>query len=294
MPAYLKFDIQVLKKISRFAAGMGAGTIIASIVSQMDKIIVSKIVSDTEFGYYNIANNIAMLVFSISLPIYMALFPHFTKQVQEGNKDKLSADFHYYARLLSSLLLPFGIIIIFNAKAVLLLWLKDEVIAAKAAVILQWLMAGTVFNALMMPVHTLLLANSKVRFMLISQVIELVCMFPIMLIMVNKFGVMGGAAGVFILFFGYFLIQAPLIFRTTHFTHLVVNWYLKDILFFLVPLTGITVFSEKFIFPYFDNDRLHTVIYFGIVFIISYGYSILSNRLLRDKIAGKIKCWVKK
>lgn len=290
----LNFDFGILKKVGRFAVGMGAGSIIASVVAQMDKIVVSKVVSDTEFGFYNIANNIAMLVFSISLPIYMALFPHFTKQVQDGNRAKLSAEFHYYSRLLSSLLLPFGIIIIIHAKTVLSLWLKDEWLATHSAPILQWLMAGTVFNALMMPVHTLLLAHSRIRFMLISQVIELTCMFPLLLFLISKFGVIGGATGVFILFFGYFLIQAPLIFKTTHFTPMALNWYLKDILIFLIPLAAISFFAEKFIFPYFAESRFRIILYLVFVFVISYTFSIFSNRLLFNAIIRKFTFMVKK
>ena len=285
----LKFDTRVLKNIGRYAAGMGIGTIMASIVAQMDKIIVSKMVSDTEFGYYSIANNIAMLVFSISLPIYMAIFPHFTREVQAGNNDKLTADFHYYSRLLSALLLPFGLVIICNAKIVLLLWMKNEVIASKSSVILQWLMAGMVCNALMMPVHTLLLAKARVRFMVFSQVAGLVIMLPLMFILVNKYGTQGGAMGVFILFLGYILIQAPLIFRATNFKYLAINWYFKDVLFYLLPLLLIAVYFQQYVYSYFNDTRIHILIYLAIVFMISYGFSMAINGVLLRKIINKIK-----
>ena len=290
----LKFDLLVLRNISRYAGGMGISAIMASLLAQLDKIVVSKMVSNTVFGYYSIANNIAMLVFSVSLPIFIAILPYFTKEVKEGNTNKLIIDFHYYAKLLSTLLLPFGIIIICNAKVVLLLWMKNEIIAEKSALILQWLMAGTLCNALMMPVHTLLLAKARIRFMLYSQVIELTCMIPLIWFLVDRFGVSGGAMGVFVLFCGYLLIQAPMIFRVTNFKQLIFNWYFKDILVFLIPLVLIATLFQKYIYTYFTESHFPILVYLAIVFMASYGISIAMNKDLIKKISSKIKIAIKK
>jgi len=112
----LFFDKKILKNISRYAAGMGIAAILGTVVLQMDKIIVSKMVSDTQFGYYTIATNVAMLVYNISFPLYMAILPHFTKLFFEQQIEKVKEDFHFYARLLSCLLLPFSAVIFFTAK----------------------------------------------------------------------------------------------------------------------------------------------------------------------------------
>lgn len=287
--AALKFDTEILKNLSRYAAGMGIGIILANLVAQLDKIIVSKMVSDTTFGYYSIANNIAMLVYSISLPMYMAIFPHFTKHVQDKNEKLLTADFHYYAKLLSTLLLPFGVIIIFNAETVLHLWLKQGEIAEKSAVILQWLMCSTICNALMMPVHTLLVAKVRIRFMIYSQIIELICMVPVMYVLINKFGVKGGAMGMFILYFCYLLVQAPLIFRTIKSNHLTLTWYLKDILLFLPPLILIGWGFQTFIFPYFSTSNFGIFSYLVLLFLLCYATSFAINRSLFIQLISRLK-----
>lgn len=287
--AKLKFDVAILKNLGRYAAGMGVGIILANMVAQLDKIIVSKMVTDTTFGYYSIANNIAMLVYSISLPIYMAIFPHFTKHVQEKNDTQLTADFHYYARLLSTLLLPFGVIMVFNAQTVLHLWIKQGDIAEKSAVLLQWLMCSTICNALMMPVHTLLMAKVRIRFMIYSQIIELTCMLPLMYFLLNKFGVKGGAIGMFILYFCYLLIQAPLIFKVLKCSHITITWYLKDILIFLPPLIIIGWGVQKFIYPYFSTSNLSIIIYLILLFLLSYATTFAFNRLLFVQLVNKLK-----
>lgn len=290
----LKFDSNVVKKISKYAAGMGIGTILASIVTQVDKIIVSKMVTVAQFGYYTIANNIAMLVFSISLPIYMAIFPHFTRHVHEDDTQNLAKDFHYYSKLLSTLLLPFSIMVIFNSKIVLQLWMGDEEITTNSAGILQLLMAGTLCNALMMPVHTLLLAYNRLKFMLYSQTIEIILMVPLMLFLIKKFGLMGGALGVFLLFFCYLIIQAPLIFKVTKSTFLTIKWYFGDVLLFLIPVVLITYLCNTYLFQYFTKTKFEIGIYLTINIVLSYASAIFINQQLRVQIVNVLNTILKR
>lgn len=292
--ARLTFDVKILKNLSRYAAGMGIGIILINIVTQLDKIIVSKVADSAKmFGYYTIANNIAILVYSISLPMYMAIFPHFTKQVHENNNSKLTSEFHYYAKLLSTLLLPFGIIIIFNAPALLHLWQKNPDIVNNSSAILQWLIISTVCSALMMPVHTLIHAKVRIRFMIYSQLIEIAIMIPLLYFLVIRYGVLGGAIGMCILYVGYLLIQAPLIFRTIELKQLTFEWLFKDILVFLPPLLIVAGVFKRYLYPYFNTSNYKLILYMALLFFVSYLISFALNRQFLLQFFSKIKPIVK-
>ena len=286
----LKFDASILKNLSKYAAGMGVGIILINIVSQLDKVIVSKVADSAKmFGYYTIANNIAILVYSISLPMYMAIFPHFTKQVQEKNDNKLTAEFHYYAKLLSTILLPFGVIIIFNSADLLYLWQKNTEIVNHSSPILQWLIVSTVCSALMMPVHTLIHAKVRIRFMIYSQLIEIAIMIPTLYLLVSKYGVIGGAIGMCILYIGYLLIQAPLIFKTVELKQLTFDWLVKDIFIFLPPLIAIAFIFKTYVQPYFNSNFFNLILYIVLLFTVSYITSFLLNKQIRIQFINKIK-----
>ncbi len=285
----LTFDVSILKNLSKYAAGMGIGIILINVVNQLDKIIVSKIADSAKmFGYYTIANNIAILVYSISLPMYMAIFPHFTKQVQEKNNIKLTSEFHYYAKLLSTILLPFGIIIIFNSSDLLYLWQKNPDIVNNTSGILQWLIVSTICSALMMPVHTLIHAKVRIRFMIYSQLIEIAIMIPTLYFLVNKYGVIGGAIGMCILYVGYLLVQAPLIFRTLELKQITFDWLVKDILIFLPPLIIVAVIFKRYLYTYFKTSNYKLILYMALLFLISYVISFAVNRQFRKQFFRKI------
>jgi O-antigen/teichoic acid export membrane protein len=284
-----QFKISILKNLSRYAAGMGIGIILVNLVAQLDKIIVSKMVSDTMFGYYAIANNIAMLVYSISLPMYMAIFPHFTKQVQENNDIVLAKEFHYYAKLLSTLLLPFGVIVVFNAPLLLQLWTSNSAIVSNSSEILQWLICGTMCVALIMPVHTLLHAKVRIRFMIYSQLVELILTIPVIYFLIGKYGVKGGAMGMCVLYLGYLFIQGPLILKIINLKQVIISWYINDILIFLPPLIIVAYFFKTILLPHFLSNEFSQIIYITILILVSYLVSFAFNRVLVIQIINKIK-----
>ena len=50
-----RFDVRLLRKIWRFAAGMSGIAASALVLTQMDKVVLSKLVSLKVFGYYTLA-----------------------------------------------------------------------------------------------------------------------------------------------------------------------------------------------------------------------------------------------
>ncbi|MES1217895.1 MAG: oligosaccharide flippase family protein, partial [Bacteroidota bacterium] len=283
------FDKNVLKNISRYAAGMGVAAILRTVVLQLDKIIVSKLVSDTQFGYYTIATNVAMLVYNVSFPIYMAILPHFTKLFFENSQQKIKEDFHFYARLLSCLLLPFSIVIFFYSQEFLWLWTKNAELAVAISPVLKLMIAGTTLNAMLMPVHTMLLANNRIRFMLLSHIIAFIVAVPVIILLTLKFGVTGGAISVLLLFAGYVTIQAPLIFNNLKLKDSLLTWYLRDIIFFALPLIVLSLLLTQLKKYIVTAGRLQLFLALAIITSVYYCIILLLNKPLFSFVWGRLK-----
>jgi O-antigen/teichoic acid export membrane protein len=285
----LSFDKQALKNIGRYAAGMGVASLLASIILQMDKILVSKMVRPSQFGYYMVASNVATLVYNASLPMYMSIFPHFAKLAHEEKKEQLTKDFHFYSKLLATILLPFSAIIFFAAEEVLWLWTKDKTLAYATAPILQIMIAGTTMNALIMPVHTLLLAFNRVRFMLYSHLTGFIVMVPLTLLLVHLFGVKGGAWSIATLYSGYFFIQVIMIFRNLGMKSVALTFYTRDILQCWLPVSLFVFLATRYGLSlpatWTKSDLLLKLSGIGIG---AYVVSIISNDFLRKKLIAKL------
>ena len=68
-----------MKTVGRFAGGMMIMAVISSLNTQIDKLIISKMLSLKEFGYYALAGTISQVPELLITPIAMAILPRMVK-----------------------------------------------------------------------------------------------------------------------------------------------------------------------------------------------------------------------
>lgn len=249
-----KFDKLVLKNIAKYAAAMGTAAILGSVVYQLDKIILSRMLKVEKYGFYTLAFNLAILVNNITLPIYMAIFPSFTELVHKNEQAEIQQKFHQYSKLIAGLVMPVSALIFFFSKELLFVWTKNIELAMNAAPVLQILIVATTLSAFMVIPHTLLLANKNVRFMLKTHIVAALIFIPLIFYLTSKYDIIGGAIALVILYGGYFFIQALLIIKKYNPAQ-IFNWYVKDIgLYVLISFLITSIF--KLLLPLESGGRV--------------------------------------
>jgi len=224
-----KFERALLVKNWRFATGMTGISLVTILLTQLDKIILSKMLSLEVFGYYMLAFNVANSLNNLSFPIYSALLPKFTQLVASGDMNGLASLYHKGARLLSALLLPVATTVIFFSNEILALWLNDPVVSENVQPILVLLVIGTAFNAMMVVPFSLQLAHGWTRFSIYKNLIASVFLVPLLLVLVNRYQGIGAAIVWFILNLGYLAIEVPIMHRRLLKAEMR-NWYRLDII----------------------------------------------------------------
>ena len=73
-----RFDFARVRSIGRFAAGMSGITVCALILTQSDKLIVSKLFTLKVFGYYSIAGMFGTGLSMIVTSVFNTIFPRFS------------------------------------------------------------------------------------------------------------------------------------------------------------------------------------------------------------------------
>jgi O-antigen/teichoic acid export membrane protein len=236
-----------------------------------------------------VASNVAILVYNASLPMYMSIFPHFAKLAYQQETEQLKKDFHFYSKLLNTILFPFSAIVFFAAEEVLWLWTKDRSLAYATAPILQIMIIGTTMNAVITPVHTLLLAYNRVRLILYSHTVACLLMVPLTLLLVSLYGVKGGAMSIAILYAGYFFIQVILIFKSIGMQKLAFNWYIKDVLQFWLPVSIVVFLATRYWLGVPDEwTRTNLLIKLSAIGLVGCLVSLLCNNSLRQKLISKL------
>jgi O-antigen/teichoic acid export membrane protein len=217
------------------------------LLTQLDKIILSKMLSLESFGYYMLAFNIANNLNNFVTPIYSALFPKFTQLVSAGDTSQLASLYHKGTRLLVTLMLPVVMTMVVFSNELLELWLNDPVVSQNTQPIFVLLLIGTAMNALMVLPYALQLAYGWTRFTIYKNLIASVFLVPLLLVLVDWHQGVGAAVVWLILNLGYLVIEMPIMHKRLLKNELL-SWYLHDIikpLFFI----SVIVFCFKMLMP---------------------------------------------
>jgi O-antigen/teichoic acid export membrane protein len=228
-----KFDVAILKTVGRFAAGMMVMAIIASLNTQIDKILISKMLSLKEFGYYSLAGILSQAPVIIITPIALAILPRLVKFSELEENIKLKKLFHQNSVIISSLALSVALVLFLFTKDFITIWTHDSNIAFIINNVTKVLLLGSVFLSFQyMPYH-LAIANGHTKTNVRLGIIVVVIIIPVLIIFISKFGLIGASIPWLImnlfayLFLGFVLINKFLINEFK-------RWLVYDT---LIPLT---------------------------------------------------------
>src|SRR5215475_4531068 len=224
-----KFRFELIHQSRHFAAGMTGISLTVLLITQLDKIILSKTLSLEAFGYYVLAGSVATAPFFLVGPVFAALYPHFTQLVAVGAHERLRAVYHQSCQFLAAVTLPVAAVVSVFAGDILFVWTNNRTIAAQAHLILTLLAFGSVPNGLMALPYALQLAHGWTGLSLYINVVAISVLVPLMAVMSFWYGATG-AASVSI------VINVACLVAGIHFMHRRLlkgqrlQWYLGDIL----------------------------------------------------------------
>jgi len=189
-----RFDMTVIRAGWRFSAGMLGISITATILTQMDKLILTKLVSLEEYGLYAMAQVLAGGLSVVILPIFNAVYPRLCALVASGDEARLRASFLSATNLMAAILVPTAVFLALFSYEVLVLWTHDPDVAAPTAPLLTLLVTGTALNGLMFVPYALQLARGNTRIGFTINLVLCVVMVPSIIFLTYHFGIVGGAS----------------------------------------------------------------------------------------------------
>ena len=132
-PAPARFSLATLLPVWRFASGMTGITLLALLLTQVDKLLLSRLLSLQEFGYYSLASMVAGALYLLITPISAALFPKMVQLVSLRDPTQLAGVYHHGAQLVAVVTAPVAALLAFNGEAVLLAWSGNVELARRPA-----------------------------------------------------------------------------------------------------------------------------------------------------------------
>jgi O-antigen/teichoic acid export membrane protein len=228
-----RFSPALLRNVWRFAAGMRGIAVSTIILTQLDKILLSKLLPLKTFGYYTLATAVGNGLYILITPVFNATFPRLSALVAMRDGEGVRGLYHRGTQLMAALVLPFAAVLAFFPDDVLRIWTGSAETALAAAPIVRFLVIGTAVNGIMSLPYALQLAHGWTNLGLMITVALIFTMVPSIYVASLHFGAAGAASVWAVLNLIYMAIGVPL----THWKLLpgdARRWFLGDL---AVPLT---------------------------------------------------------
>lgn len=230
------FDMDAIKRVWRFSAGMSGVAVSAIVLMQLDKILLSKMLPLESFGRYALAGVVASGLYILLTPTFNLIYPRLSALVAQGNETEVARLYSVGTRLLTSVLFPVAAGASVFSHELLLLWTGNAEIAASSSPVVSLFLVGTALNGAMHFPYALQLAYGDTRLPLLINGILLAALVPLITFLAKRYGAVGGAASWAVLNAIYLLVG-------TWLTHRVLlrgsglRWLTRDVLVSLATST---------------------------------------------------------
>lgn len=223
-----RFATFILRSILAFSAGVSGITLLSVVLTQLDKVVLSRLLPLETFGYYALATAIANMLNVVAGAVFGGIFPAFSSAVARGATDELRSLYHQYSQFIAVLVIPAVVVVSLFAPELLQLYVGNARITGETEEVLRLLVIANGFLALMQTPLALQLSNGWTRLSLVKNLIAVVVIVPTLILLVSRWGMIGAGITWIALTLGYFLIEVPVMHRRL-LSGEKWRWYLIDV-----------------------------------------------------------------
>lgn len=208
-----RFSLEEIRSVGRFAGGMTTIALLALLLTQIDKLLLSGLLTLDQFGYYALASLLSGALVQLVTPINAAVYPRFTELVTRCDEAGLVKTYHDSCQLMSAIIIPPALLLACFADPVLLLWTGNRELTALVAPVLSLLALGTLFNGFMNVPYMLQLAHGWTGYAIRVNTVAVALIVPAILWTVPRYGAIGAAWIWLVLNAAYVTLAAHFMYR---------------------------------------------------------------------------------
>jgi len=281
-----RFSYEALSKIWKFAGGILGINFLSILLTQIDKVLLSHLLSLEYYGYYTLAGLLSGILYLLVFPIREALYPRMVELYSKQDHEGFASVYHLGSQLVTITTVPIMLVLAIYTEGLIYVWSGDLNLVTNAAPVLTVLIVGTFLNCLMGMPYQGQLAHGWTSLALKIDIIIVAFIIPAIFWFVPIYGAMA-AASIWV------IINAVYVFIGIHIMHKRIlihekwRWYINDI---LVPMFGATVILLVFKYtqPSLDATRIEWSIFLLIVGMVALISTIMLSNLYRPVLIKMI------
>lgn len=274
-------DRSEFQRILKFAYGVATTSVIWVILTQTDKLVLSKVVPLDEYGRFSMAVTLANGINLITGPITMAILPRMTSIASTGDKVELLKIYRNLTQLVVTVLTPVTIVLTLTSYSAMFAWTGDTGLSRETALILAIYSAGNMVMSIGAAAYALQYSLGHIRMHVIGNIISALIYVPCVIVAALEFGAVGAASVWLLVNLLYLLIWIPRIHMTLA-PNINRQWFFNDIgqilLVSSVPAALLLVLQM-------DLSHLSRFASFGTAFglgLVTLTFSIMASTAARE------------
>jgi O-antigen/teichoic acid export membrane protein len=179
--------VQDFRRLAREAGVLAVGVLVGMLISQVDRIVLSRTVDIESFGRYVIVANLGIAFMQLQYPLVRAYLPRI---VQAQAINDRSASRHLGIGIFVLCILPCAVVALF-APQILQAWTRDPNVVRDGVAPLRLLLAAVALNAAYQPLYQRILARGSTHLILRVNCIVLAVAIPTAIFATNAWGITG-------------------------------------------------------------------------------------------------------
>lgn len=206
-----RISLPAIRSVWRFSATMAAIAALSMLITQMDRIFVSNMLSLEAFGYYSLAYTAGIAISLLQVSINNAALPALAEAASHS-QNELATRYAKVSELTSfAVALPCFLLVFFGAD-ILRVWVSEDA-ARGAGLTLTLLSIGFFINAAVSSAYLSAVATRQANIPATVNAIGALLYVPALYSLTKMFGAVGAASGWALLNLYYVLTLLPAVHR---------------------------------------------------------------------------------
>lgn len=275
-----------LRGVLKFSLSIAFASFVWIVATQADKLILSKLLPLTEYGYYTLVVLVAGGVLVISGPVSGALLPRLTRLAAAGDNTGVLLLYQNATQLVAVMAVPVTLVLALFSRQVLWAWTGDAVLVDTVAPVLALYAVGSGISVLAAFPYYLQYAKGELKLHLVGNLLFVLLLIPFLIGATWKFGMLGAAWVWLVLNLVYFLLWVPVAHRRFA-PGLHWRWMRKDVLLVSMPALLVALLLQ-YTAPWPVGRAAITVQLCGLGMLLL-GISGMSSSKVRELLAHRFK-----
>jgi O-antigen/teichoic acid export membrane protein len=180
-----------LQRVLKFSLSIAFTSSVWVLVTQTDKLVLSKLLPLTDYGYFTLAVLVAGGVLMVSGPVSGAIMPRMTRLQASGDEVGLIQLYRNATQLVTVIAMPTALVLAFFSEQVLWAWTGDTMLATKAAPVLALYAIGNGILVVAAFQYYLQFAKGEMKLHLIGNALFVLVLIPSLILTTWQFGMVG-------------------------------------------------------------------------------------------------------